>query len=226
MSITLLTGIMMIIVPVAFNVVFFALASTFEYPAILRQPTDVILQKFTDGGKRLVTFWYAFGMTSLLAIPLAWLLSAVFINQNTVLAITIGVLGTLSGLVQTMGLFRWAFLVPMLAARYQAPDATPATRDAVRVVFSAFHEYIGVAVGEHLGYLFTASWTIAICTLLLGSPLFNLLLAALGIVAAIGILAGLLEPAGWKPAGAINATAYIVWSLWMILVGLTFIFAR
>jgi hypothetical protein len=38
------------------------------------------------------------------------------------------------------------------AAQYNDAAATPALRDA-GVVFHAFHQYIGVAVGEHLGYL-------------------------------------------------------------------------
>ena len=38
----------------------------------------------------------------------------------------------------------------------------------------------------------------------------------MGIVAALGILAGLLEPAGFALGGTINAFAYILWSLWLI----------
>jgi hypothetical protein len=48
-------------------------------------------------------------------------------------------------------------------------------------------------------------------------------MGAVGIVSAVGILAGMLEPAGWKPAGAINATSYIVWSLWLIATGIVLI---
>jgi hypothetical protein len=226
MSVNILAGVFLIIVPVAFNIVFFALGSAFEYPAILRQPTEAILKKFSAGGRRLVTLWYAFGVTALLAIPMSLALIPVFYAQNPILSVIAGVLGTLSGLVQAMGMFRWTFLVPILAARYQAQDATPATRDAISVVFEAFHQYIGVAVGEHLGYLFTAGWTILVSVLVIGAPVASPLLAVVGVIAAIGILAGLLEPAGWKPAGMINATAYIVWSLWLIVVGLTLIFAR
>lgn len=36
------------------------------------------------------------------------------------------------------------------------------------------------------------------------------------VVAALGILAGLLEPAGVSLAGPVNAVAFIVWSLWLI----------
>lgn len=217
MTLYQITGFVLIALPVVFNVVFFMLARSFSYPDILRQPTETILRRFAAGGPRLVALWYAFAMTALLAIPTAFLVQAVFADQP--LAVPSAVMGTLSGLVQTMGLLRWPLLVPSLAAQYTAADATPAHRDAIGVVFQAFHQYVGVVVGEHLGYIFTAAWTLLICLMLLSSPLFSPLVALLGIVAAVGILVGLLEPAGWSPAGAINAISYLVWSAWMIMVG-------
>jgi hypothetical protein len=157
-------------------------------------------------------------MTALLAIPASFLVQAVFADQPQ-LAQASALMGVLSGLVQTMGLLRWPLLVPSLAAQYTTPDATPAQKDAIGVVFQAFHQYVGVVVGEHLGYLFTAAWTVLICLMVLNSPLFSPLIALLGIVAAVGILTGLLEPAGWPPAGMINAMSYLLWSAWMVMVG-------
>jgi hypothetical protein len=40
-------------------------------------------------------------------------------------------------------------------------------------------------------------------------------------VAALGIMAGMLEPAGFSAAALINAIAYVVWSLWLIAAGIT-----
>ncbi len=219
------TGLALIVVPLLFNVVFFALARSFEYPDILRKPTDEILQRFTAGGARLVSLWYLFAVTALLAIPMAILVFFVFLDTQPALAITSAILGTLSGLVQALGLFRWSFVVPSFAATYGDPASSQATRDAVRVAFSAFHQYAGVAIGEHLGYLFTASWTFVLAAMMFGSALFTPVLSLLGIASGVGILVGLLEPAGWKPAGMINAISYLVWSLWLILVGITFLFA-
>jgi hypothetical protein len=219
------TGLILIALPIAFNVIFFALGRAFEYPDILRKPTDYILQRFAEGGSRLVRLWYVFAVTALLAIPMALLFQLVFAEQSPQLAMASAILGTLSGLVQAMGLFRWTFLVPSLAAQYNAESATPATRDAVSVVFNAFHQYIGVAVGEHLGYLFTGVWTILISIMMFASSIFSPLLGILGIVSALGIMTGLLEPAGWKPAGAINAMSYILWSLWLIISGITLFLA-
>ncbi len=225
MTLFRITGLILIGVPIAFNILFFALGRAFEYPNILRKPTDYILKRFAEGGPRLIALWYGFAVTALLAIPMALLFQFVFSEQHPQLATVSAILGVLSGLVQAMGLFRWPFLVPTLAAQYNDPSATPAVRDAVGVVFHAFHQYIGVAVGEHLGYLFTGAWTITISVMMLASPVFGPLMGILGIVAALGIMVGLFEPAGWKPAGMINALSYILWSLWLIISGIIIILA-
>jgi hypothetical protein len=48
--------------------------------------------------------------------------------------------------------FTRPFLVPYLARVDADPAASPARREAVDVIFQAFNRYLGVAVGEHLGY--------------------------------------------------------------------------
>ena len=67
--------------------------------------------------------------------------------------------GVLAALVQLLGLIRWPFLVPYLARVAAEPGASEARREAVDIVFQAFNRYLGVAVGEHLGYLLTGAWT-------------------------------------------------------------------
>jgi len=53
MKLTTLTGWLFIIIPIAFNVTFFFLQRAFEYPDILRKPTDYILKHFKEGGASL-----------------------------------------------------------------------------------------------------------------------------------------------------------------------------
>jgi hypothetical protein len=163
-------GLVLIALPVAFNVLFFLLGRAYDYPAILRRPTEEILSRFVEGGRRLALLWYGFAMTALLAVPMALLTYAVFADQFPQLALISAILGVLSGLVQAMGLLRWPLLVPALARAWQAPDATPAGREAIAVVFNAFHQYIGVVVGEHLGFLLTAAWTLVVSFMMAGTP--------------------------------------------------------
>ena len=206
MTLFRITGIALIALPIAFNLVFFALGRAFDYPGILRQPTETILTRFTAGGKHLIMLWYAFALTALLAIPVALLLHQVFAPEQPALAGASALIGVLGGVVQAMGLLRWSLLVPTLAAQYTAAK-TPAERDTIGLIFNAFHQYVGVVVGEHLGYLFTGAWTILLGVMMLTSPLFSPILGIAGIIAALGILTGMAEPFGWKPAGRLTPSA-------------------
>lgn len=210
-----LTAALLIIVPVLFNVFYFLLQSTFGYPDILREPAADILRQFAAGGTSLLATWYGFALTPALFIPAAVLLRRAFPGDSPLLALAAPI-AIVAGMAQVLGLLRWPFLVPGLAQAYLDPAASDATRDAVLVVFSAFHQYAGVAVGEHLGYLATGAWTLVIAGAMLAGAPFRPWLGWLGIVAALGILAGLLEPAGFALASTINAFAYILWSLWLI----------
>src|SRR5215216_5831054 len=67
-----LTGVILILTPVAFNVFFTLLTVTFEYPDILREPTDHILRQFDAGGSGLVAIWYGFMLTAVLFVPVAF----------------------------------------------------------------------------------------------------------------------------------------------------------
>jgi hypothetical protein len=215
-----LTGLLLILVPIAFNATFFLLQRAFEYPDILRKPTDTILRSFQEGGGSLRRLWYAFTFSAILFTPVPVLVQQVF-QPNVPWFLPVGTtLGVLAGAVQFLGLIRWPFLVPTLAEMYTQPGATQSTRDAVEVVFQAFHRYVGVAIGEHLGYIFTSLWTIILCVAILDTGLVSPLFGWLGILPAIGVLMGVFEETGFKAAGAINAISYILWSLWLVAFGI------
>ena len=79
----------------------------------------------------------------------------------------------------------------------------------------AFNRYLGVAVGEHLGYLFTGAWTT-----LIGVALTQTAAAPAGI-GAIGIVIGpllmlcalefVVRAQGWKVAERLTPIAYVAW---------------
>jgi hypothetical protein len=219
MKLTTLTGLLLIFVPIAFNVTFFLLQRAFEYPDILRKPTDYILRRFKEGGASLRRLWYAFAFSAVLFTPVPVMVQQVF-QPNVPWFLVVGTtIGVLAGAVQFLGLIRWPFLVPSLAEIYTQPESTQATRDAVAVVFQAFHRYAGVAIGEHLGYIFTSIWTVLLCMAIMQTNLVSPLYGWLGIIPAIGVLVGVLEETGFKTAGVINAISYILWSLWLIAFG-------
>ena len=98
------------------------------------------------------------------------------------------------------------------------------------MVFESFHRYLGVAIGECLGYLFTGAWTVLVSVAMLQSSAFEPWLAWPGIAIGLLLVAGSLEfvgrfeEKGWKLAGSIVPIAYIAWSLWLIGAGLLLLF--
>jgi hypothetical protein len=220
MMLTPLTGLLLIIVPIAFNATFFLLQRAFAYPDILRQPTEIILRRFKEGGAPLRRLWYAFAFSAVLFTPVPVLVHQVF-QPDAPWFLAVGtVIGVLAGLFQTLGLIRWPFLVPFLAEIYTDPKSTQATRESAAVSFQAFHRYAGVAIGEHLGFIFTSTWTVLLSVAIIQTALVNPLFGWLGILPAIGVLVGVFEETGFKAAGAVNAISYILWSGWLIAFGI------
>jgi hypothetical protein len=220
-SLRKLTGVVLVVTPVAFNVFFTLLSMTFEYPDILREPASSVLRRFDAGGSGLVAIWYGFMLTAVLYVPLAVLVHKVLARQDTPYMAVATAFGVVAGVVQFLGLVRWPFLVPYLADTYLDPASSAATRESAAVVFEAFNRYAGVAVGENLGYLFTALWTALVALAMFGSALpFRRGLSLLATVSAAGILVGTLEPAGFEPAANIVVVGYILWSIWLALFGI------
>jgi hypothetical protein len=220
MTNTLLTGMMLIVTPIAFNTVFFLLQRAFSYPDILRQPTDSILRRFQDGGASLRRLWYAFTFSAVLFTPVPILVHQLFPPDAPWFLAVGTIIGILAGVFQTLGLIRWPFLVPFLAEIYNDPKSTQATRDSAAVTFQAFHRYAGVAIGEHLGFIFTSMWTVLLCIAIIQTQVVSPLLGWLGILPALGVLAGVFEETGFKAAGMVNAISYILWSIWLIAFGI------
>ena len=156
------TGLLLVGLPAAFNVCFCLLGRTVGYPGVPRQPTAEILRRVQAGGPALRLTWHGFALTAVALAPVAVLVGQVFAADDLAYVPVATALGVLAAAVQFLGLIRWPYLVPYLARTYLDPSASPATRDAVAVVFQAFHRTLGVAVGEHLGYLFTGLWTLLV----------------------------------------------------------------
>lgn len=219
------TGWLLIGLPLAFNAAFAALAVTFDYPDILRKPTDEVLARFRAGGSALVLLWWGFALTAVLLAPVAMMLSAVISDADPILLVVAASVGVLAALVQFLGLIRWPFLVPYLARASADSDITPARTEAIDIVFQSLSRFLGVAVGEHLGFLLTGAWSILVGAAITQSSTLPAWLGVAGIVVG-AVLAlcsfefvGPFEPTGWKVAAALTPLAYIVWSLWLIATG-------
>lgn len=226
MSLDRAAGALLVGLPIGFNLFFLLLGRAFDYPDILRSPVGTILSRFQAGGLPLKLLWYGFMLTAIMLAPLAVLLGQVLARDGLGLVPVATTIGVLAAVVQFLGLARWPFLVPALARTYEDPNSGPAAREATAVVFDSFHRYLGVAVGECLGYLFTGAWTLLVASAMLQSSSFDDWLAWLGIaVGALLVLGSLefvgpFEEHGWKPAATIVPIAYTAWSLWLITAGI------
>jgi Domain of unknown function (DUF4386) len=218
------TGIVLIALPIAFNVAFGMLAARFDYPDVLRSPTAEVLARFREGGSSLVLLWWAFALTALALAPAVVLLSSAIADADGTLLAVATVTGVLAALVQVLGLIRWPFLVPYLARVAAEPGASEARREAVDIVFQAFNRYLGVAVGEHLGYALTGAWTTLAGVALTQSAAAPAWIGVLGMVIGPVLALCSLEfvggrEDGWKVAEKLTPLAYVAWSLWLVATG-------
>ena len=91
------------------------------------------------------------------------------------------------------------------------------------------HQYLGVGVGEHLGYLFTGLWSVLTGVAIVGTELVPAWMGWVGIVVGAGLIVGSAEflgrdeERGWALAGAAIPILYVAWSLWLLALGVAVI---
>jgi hypothetical protein len=226
-NLELAAGVVLIVAPLWFNTTFALLGKQFDYPDILRRPTAEILERFRAGGSTLILLWWTFMLSGLLLIAGAVLLGQVLGFGGIVpLAVTVGVL---AGLVQMLGLLRWVYVVPSLARAYADPTLQPEQREVHAAVFRALHQYLGVGVGEHLGYLFTGVWSVLIGVGIIQGTALPTWLGWPGIVIGAGLATGSAEflgpneERGWALADAAIPILYVAWSVWLLAIGIAVI---
>ena len=221
-----MAGVVLVAVPILFNAGFTLLAQRFDYPDVLRRPTHEVLERFRAGGTNLILIWWLFALSAVLFSALAVLFAIAVDDADRTVVLLGAVIGVLASLGQFLGLIRWPFLVPYLARVAGEAEPDSPRGQAVDVVFQAFNRYLGVAVGEHLGYAFTGIWSILAGVALIDSTVAPDWLGVIGVV--IGPLfvlcslefVGRFEESGWKLAGAVTPLAYIAWSIWLLAVGI------
>ena len=124
---------------------------------------------------------------------------------------------------QFLRLVRWPFLVPYRACI--DADASPALHETIDVVFQSLNRYLGVAVGEHFGYLFTGAWSVLSGVAVVQATNAPWWLGVAGIVVGVLLMicslefVGAFEQEGWKLGATLTPVAYVAWSVWLIGIG-------
>ena len=168
----------MVVAVVLANVAFLGLGSVFDYPDILQESADEILAEFRDDEGTIITLFVILALSAALLAPIAILLGRLAGNELGRWSIGVGIA---AAVVQVIGLLRWPLIVPFLADR-EDTDA-----------FETVHTVLGTVVGETLGYLLTATWTVLIIYAL-GQRLAGRWFTYLGLIAAALIAFGVLVP--------------------------------
>ena len=219
-----LTGFFFIIGAILVNIPYTLLIMNFDYPDILRQPTEEILTKFQAGGNSLIYTWLAFAWVGLPMLFGAILLKRILEKENSPFLETATTIGVIGFIVQVVGLLRWVFVIPVLTRLFTDPTTDSVTKAAIPAVFIAVHQYGGVILGEHLGQFLIIIWMSIISGIIFNSKIFSKWVAWLGwFASAIYLLAQTELFATAIPnfpvidwAGLVGS---LLWILWMIVLG-------
>ena len=198
-----LTAALLILAAVLANVAFTALGSIFNYPDVLDEPAAKVLADFRDNQGAVSTWFSVLALSAALLAPVAIGVGRLSSARAMRLAVPVGIT---AAVVQVIGLLRWPILVPGYAADGNA--------DAFRTA----SDILGTALGETLGYLLTATWTVLVIVAL-GRRYAGRWFQALGGVAAVLVLAGVVSPLGLPVVDAANFIGYVLWSIWLIAFG-------
>lgn len=197
---------------------FTALGSIFEYPQILKEPTEQILALYL-ANQRSISLWFAaLTVSAALLAPVGILLGR--IAQGAVGQWIAGI-GIAAAAVQVIGLSRWFLFVPGIAADAQIPAQTAGAQHQ----FEQLHFWLGTIVGETIGYALTATFTVLV---IIGvtRKIAGAWLAWLGYAAAGLIATGVLIPMGLSMASLTNFGGYVLWCLWLIAMAVMLVRSR
>ena len=191
---------LLVLAVVLVNIAFIGLGSVFEYPDILQEDADEILEKFSADEGTIVALFSILAVGAALLAPIAVILGRLADNDLGRWSIRVGIA---AAAVQVIGLLRWPLIVPGLA-----DDGDADTFDTV-------HTLLGTVVGETFGYALTAVWTV-LMIFALGRRLAGRWFEVLGLTAAALIALGVLVPLDVPGADFANFVGYVLWSLWLL----------
>lgn len=205
-----LTAALLLTAAVLTNVAFTALGSVFNYPDVLKEPVEEVLAAFRDSPGAVTGWFIVLAVSAALFAPIAVGVGRLSTRPEMRLAVPVGIA---AAVVQVVGLLRWPLLVPGYAADAASDD--PSVAADARDGFSAAHRILGTLIGETLGYLLTAAWTLLVLAAL-GRSFAGRWFSVLGAVSAVLILAGVLSPLNLPVIDQANFIGYVMWSVWLI----------
>jgi hypothetical protein len=187
---------------------FTALGSVFDYPDILKEPTDTILALYRAHATA-VSAWFLVLLVGAALLAPAGIALGRLVGGG--LGRWIAIAGVAAAVVQVVGLSRWVLFVPGLSDK----AADPATSADARERFELLHTWLGEALGETVGYALTATFTVLVLVGLARAGAQRWLLW-LGYASSALIATGVVIPLGIELAEVTNFAGYVLWSLWLL----------
>jgi hypothetical protein len=207
------TAALLILAAVLANLGFTALGSIFNYPDVLDEPAGSVLADFRDHQSAVSGWFVVLAFSAALLAPIAIGVGRLVSARAMRIAVPVGIA---AAAVQVIGLLRWPILVPGYASDAASSSASIAAdgRDA----FTTASDILGTAIGETLGYLLTATWTVLV-VVALGRRFAGRWFPVLGGLSAGLVLVGVLSPLDLPAVDTANFFGYVLWSLWLIAFG-------
>lgn len=174
---------------------FTALGSVFDYPNILKEPTDEILASFRAHQGTVMGWFLVLVVSAGLLAPIGIALGRIAGGRR---GRWIAGLGIAAATVQVIGLSRWVLLVPHVDAG----------------TFETLHTWLGEVLGETVGYALTAAFTVVVVssiTRILAPRWMSYVGYASAALIATGVLIPLVEAFDLA-----NFLGYVLWCLWLI----------
>lgn len=204
------TASLLILAAVLANVGFTALGSIFNYPDVLDKSAGDALALFRDN-QGAVSAWFAvLAFSAALLAPIAIGVGRMSSAKAMRIAVPVGIT---AAVVQVIGLLRWPILVPGYATDAASSNASVAAggRDS----FNTASDILGTGLGETVGYLLTAAWTVLVIVAL-GRTFAGRWFSVLGSVSAALVFVGVFAPLGSELVDSANFIGYVLWSVWLI----------
>jgi hypothetical protein len=205
-----LTAALLILAAVLANVGFTALGSIFNYPDVLDEPAGKVLAMFRDSQDAVSAWFLVLACSAALLAPIAIGVGRLSTRRAMRIAVPVGIT---AALVQVIGLLRWPILVPGYAS--DAASGRAGVASSARDSFTTASDILGTGIGETLGYLLTATWTVLV-VVALGRAFAGRWFPILGVVSAALVGVGVLSPLDLPVVDTANFFGYVLWSVWLV----------
>ena len=172
-----------------------------------------MLASFRDHQGAVSGWFGVLALSSALLAPIAIGVGRLAKTRAMRVAVWVGVA---AAAVQVVGLMRWPILVPGYAS--DAVTGSAGVAASARDSFTTASDILGTGLGETLGYLLTATWTVLVIVAL-GRRFAGRWFVVLGGAAAGLVVVGVLSPLSLPVVDTANFFGYVLWSLWLIAFG-------